>query len=78
VHVEHARRLAADRQQRQRTVAVVGERAPEAGELRAQVVEDARADPPRRIAGIERDQRGEVAEDGVTQRRRPAPRRPAR
>ena len=61
MHVEHAERLAAHREQRDRAVAVVGERALEAGQLRAQVVEDPpRADAARRIARVERDQRGEV------------------
>jgi hypothetical protein len=63
VHVEHPRGRAAHGEERHRTGAVIGHLDAEAGQLRAQVVEDAAgADLARWIAGIERDQRFEVAQ----------------
>ena len=50
--------------------AVVGDVHVETGELRAHVVEDAvRADRTRRIARVEGDQRAQVLQGGVEQRR---------
>ena len=61
MHVEQQCRLAAHRVQADRTGTVIGDRAIEASELRAQVVEDASGvDRTRRIARVERDQRAQV------------------
>ena len=53
VHVEHPRGPAAHRQQRDRPVAMVLQRAPESRQLRLDVLEDPRPDRPRRIARVE-------------------------
>jgi hypothetical protein len=66
VHVEHARGRAAPRDQRDGARTMVDAIHAEARQLRTDVIEDAAgADQPWRVAGVERHQRLEMAEDVI-------------